>query len=196
MMKIFIHRVNQSLDLLKIPSNFGVEIDIRTFGKDIILSHDPFSYGELFTDWLKSWKGQPLILNVKEDSLESSVLSILSNHQVPDYFFLDQSYPSIRKMVEGGNSNLATRVSDFEDLETALNSGSNWVWLDSFSGNWHFLQKAVPAIKSNQQKVCLVSPELHRPDSDVELLELQELIKNLDYTIDAVCTKFPNNWAL
>jgi hypothetical protein len=195
MMKIFIHRVNQSSDLLKIPSNFGVEIDIRTSGKEIILSHDPFSSGELFTDWLKSWKGQPLILNVKEDSLESSLLSILSKHQVPDYFFLDQSYPSIRKMVGSGNSNLASRVSDFEDLETALNSGSDWVWLDSFSGNWRFLQKAVPAIKSNQQKVCLVSPELHRPDSDAELLELQELIKNLDTGIDAVCTKFPNKWA-
>ena len=64
MMKIFIHRVNQSSDLLQIPANFGVEIDIRTSGKDLILSHDPFSYGELFTDWLKSWKGQSLILNV------------------------------------------------------------------------------------------------------------------------------------
>jgi hypothetical protein len=195
-MKIFIHRVNQSSDLRQISSNFGVEIDIRTIGKEIILSHDPFFQGELFTDWLKSWKGQALILNVKEDSLETSILSILSKHQVLDYFFLDQSYPSIRKMIAGGNSKLATRVSDFEDLETALISGSDWVWLDSFSGNWRFLQKAVPAIKENKQRVCLVSPELHRSDSDIELLELQELIKNLDSEIDAVCTKFPKKWAL
>ena len=195
-MKIFIHRVNQSSDLRQISSNFGVEIDIRTIGGEIILSHDPFFQGELFTDWLKSWKGQALILNVKEDSLETSVLSILSKHQVSDYFFLDQSYPSIRKMIAGGNSKLATRVSDFEDLETALISGSDWVWLDSFSGNWRFLQKAVPAIKENKQKVCLVSPELQRTDSDGELLELQGLIKNLDTEIDAVCTKFPKKWAL
>jgi hypothetical protein len=99
-------------------------------------------------------------------------------------------------MIAGGNSKLATRVSDFEDLETALISGSDWVWLDSFSGNWRFLQKAVPAIKENKQRVCLVSPELHRSDSDIELLELQELIKNLDSEIDAVCTKFPKKWAL
>ena len=195
-MKIFIHRVNQSSDLREISSNFGVEIDIRTIGKEIILSHDPFFQGELFTDWLNSWKGQALILNVKEDSLETSILSILSKHQVSDYFFLDQSYPSIRKMIASGNSKLATRVSDFEDLETALISGSDWVWLDSFSGNWRFLQKAVPAIKENKQRVCLVSPELHRSDSDIELLELQELIKNLDSEIDAVCTKFPKKWAL
>jgi hypothetical protein len=195
-MKIFIHRVNQSSDLRQISSNFGVEIDIRTIGKEIILSHDPFFQGELFTDWLKSWKGQALILNVKEDSLETSILSILSKHQVSDYFFLDQSFPSIRKMIASGNSKLATRVSDFEDLETALISGSDWVWLDSFSGNWRFLQKAVPAIKENKQRVCLVSPELHRSDSDIELLELQELIKNLNSEIDAVCTKFPKKWAL
>ena len=195
-MKIFIHRVNQSSDLREIPSNFGVEIDIRTIGKEIILSHDPFFQGELFTDWLKSWKGQALILNVKEDSLETSILAILSKHQVSDYFFLDQSYPSIRKMIASGNSKLATRVSDFEDLETALISGSDWVWLDSFSGNWRFLQKAVQAIKENKQRVCLVSPELHRSDSNIELLELQELIKNLDSEIDAVCTKFPKKWAL
>ena len=195
-MKIFIHRVNQSSDLRQISSNFGVEIDIRTIGREVILSHDPFFQGELFTDWLKSWKGQALILNVKEDSLETSILAILSKHQVSDYFFLDQSYPSIRKMIASGNSKLATRVSDFEDLETALNSGSDWVWLDSFSGNWRFLQKAVPAIKENKQKVCLVSPELQRTDSDGELLELQGLIKNLDTEIDAVCTKFPKKWAL
>ena len=195
-MKIFIHRVNQSSDLREIPSNFGVEIDIRTIGKEIILSHDPFFQGELFTDWLKSWKGQALILNVKEDSLETSILAILSKHQVSDYFFLDQSYPSIRKMIASGNSKLATRVSDFEDLETALISGSDWVWLDSFSGNWRFLQKAVQAIKENKQRVCLVSPELHRSDSNIELLELQGLIKNLDTEIDAVCTKFPKKWAL
>jgi hypothetical protein len=195
-MKIFIHRVNQSSDLRQISSNFGVEIDIRTIGKEIILSHDPFFQGELFTDWLKSWEGQALILNVKEDSLETSILSILSKHQVSDYFFLDQSYPSIRKMIASGNSKLATRVSDFEDLETALTSGSDWVWLDSFSGNWRFLQKAVPAIKENKQRACLVSPELHRSDSDIELLELQELIKNLDSEVDAVCTKFPKKWAL
>ena len=195
-MKIFIHRVNQSSDLRQISSNFGVEIDIRTIGREVILSHDPFFQGELFTDWLKSWKGQALILNVKEDSLETSILAILSKHQVSDYFFLDQSYPSIRKMIASGNSKLATRVSDFEDLETALISGSDWVWLDSFSGNWRFLQKAVQAIKENKQRVCLVSPELHRSDSNIELLELQELIKNLDSEIDAVCTKFPKKWAL
>ena len=137
-----------------------------------------------------------MILNVKEDSLETSILAILSKHQVSDYFFLDQSYPSIRKMIASGNSKLATRVSDFEDLETALISGSDWVWLDSFSGNWRFLQKAVQAIKENKQRVCLVSPELHRSDSNIELLELQELIKNLDSEIDAVCTKFPKKWAL
>ena len=194
-MKIYVHRVNTSMDLKKIPSTFGVEIDIRTYGKNIVLSHDPFIEGELFSDWLEFWQGHSLILNVKEDSLEPQILSMLSDYGITDYFFLDQSYPSIRRMISKGNSNLATRVSDFEDLETATNSGSKWVWLDSFSGDWDFLQKAIPIIKKNHQKVCLVSPELQRSDSDVELLKLQGLCKGLEIDLDAVCTKFPSKWA-
>jgi hypothetical protein len=195
-MKIYVHRINSSLDLQKIPSIFGVEIDVRAFGKDIVLSHDPFIEGELFSSWLNFWQGHPLILNVKEDSLEPQILSMLSKYSVTDYFFLDQSYPSIRRMISSGNSNLATRVSDFEDLETAINSGSQWVWLDSFSGDWDFLQKVTPIIKKNHQKVCLVSPELQRSDSDFELLKLQSFCKSLEIDLDAVCTKFPSKWAL
>jgi hypothetical protein len=37
-MKIYVHRVNTSMDLKKIPSTFGVEIDIRTYGKNLVLS--------------------------------------------------------------------------------------------------------------------------------------------------------------
>jgi hypothetical protein len=93
-----------------------------------------------------------------------------------------------------GVTQVATRVSDFEDVETSLKSGSDWVWLDSFSGNWDFLKKAIPALIQNGQKTCLVSPELQRADSAAELASLQEMIERSNFKINSVCTKMPGNW--
>lgn len=193
-MKIYSHRINTKSQLLKVPENCGVEIDIRTDSGQLILSHDPFSYGELLSDWLTCWEGQPIILNVKEDSIEEEILDLLEKFEVGDFFFLDQSYPSIRRMINKGMRRIATRVSDYEDLTTALNSGSEWVWLDSFSGNWTYLKEAVPRILQNQQKTCLVSPELQRTNSVHELKSLQNFIVENSIKIDAVCTKTIEDW--
>ena len=47
------HRVNTIESLKKIPSDMGVEIDIRSNGEDLILHHEPFEVGILFKDWLE-----------------------------------------------------------------------------------------------------------------------------------------------
>jgi hypothetical protein len=143
---------------------------------------------------LSAWNGQPLIINVKEDALEQEILKILNKYGITDYFFLDQSYPSIRRLISSGVTKVATRVSDYEDLTTALKSGSDWVWLDSFSGSWDYLMKATKAIEENGQKSCLVSPELQRVDSVDELSQLQSTSREKGLRIDAVCTKIPENW--
>ena len=51
-MKIYSHRRNSKEELISTPTNFGVEIDIRTDGNELILQHDPFTDGTLFADWL------------------------------------------------------------------------------------------------------------------------------------------------
>jgi hypothetical protein len=193
-MKIYSHRVNTISALEKVHPSYGVEIDLRTYSGNLILAHDPFIGGELFSEWLKHWRGQSLILNVKEDALENSILEYLLKFGITDFFFLDQSYPSIRRTINMGVTQVATRVSDFEDVETSLKSGSGWVWLDSFSGNWDFLKEAVPALNQNGQRTCLVSPELQRADSSAELASLQEMIEKSNFNIDSVCTKIPGAW--
>ena len=193
-MKIYSHRVNTISALEKVHPSYGVEIDLRTYSGNLILAHDPFIVGELFSEWLKHWRGQSLILNVKEDALENSILEYLLKFGITDFFFLDQSYPSIRRTINMGVTQVATRVSDFEDVETSLKSGSGWVWLDSFSGNWDFLKEAVPALNQNGQRTCLVSPELQRADSSAELASLQEMIEKSNFNIDSVCTKIPGAW--
>ena len=195
-MRIYEHRVNISDALKSVSTTHGVEIDIRTHGGNLILAHDPFVEGELLIDWLQAWKGQPLILNVKEDALEPAIMRLLASYSVEEYFFLDQNYPSIRRMIQNGMTKVATRVSDYEDLETALSSGSDWVWLDSFSGNWSYLLDAVPKILKNKQKTCLVSPELQRVDSQSELEKLQQILIQSNLNISAVCTKIPEKWRL
>ncbi len=193
-MRIYKHRVNSKSELENTKPSFGVEIDIRTHYKSLILAHDAFAQGELLHDWLLSWRGQPLILNVKEDAIEESILEVLNEHGVTDFFFLDQSYPSIRRVISMGLTKLATRVSDYEDLTTALKSGSDWVWLDSFSGSWDFLYEATKAIEQNGQKSCLVSPELQRSDSGAEQNRLKSMIRENELQLDAVCTKIPDSW--
>lgn len=193
-MKIYKHRVNSKFDLEAVEPTFGVEIDLRTKSDALILAHDAFAEGELFEDWLTAWRGQPLILNVKEDALEERILDFLNQHSITDFFFLDQSYPSIRRVIRMGITNVATRVSDYEDLTTALKSGSDWVWLDSFSGSWDYLIDATKAIEKNGQESCLVSPELQRPDSSAELERLKTQIRENQLHIDAVCTKRPESW--
>ena len=193
-MKIYSHRGNSVSALAELDPKYGAEIDLRTDNGNLILAHDPFTEGDLFSDWLKLWRGQSLILNVKEDALENSILQNLNEYGVSDFFFLDQSYPSIRRTIKSGLTKVATRVSDYEDLQTALNSGSDWVWLDSFSGKWDYLNEAVPVLAKNGQKTCLVSPELQRSNSSAELKILQEMIFEKSLAITSVCTKLPEIW--
>ena len=47
-MEIIIHRINKIDKLKKIPIKYGVEIDIRSYKNDLILSHDPYKYGDDF----------------------------------------------------------------------------------------------------------------------------------------------------
>ncbi len=46
------HRINTKDALLKTPTEFGVEVDIRTNNNQLIMHHDPFEQGENFEEWL------------------------------------------------------------------------------------------------------------------------------------------------
>lgn len=193
-MLIMRHRVNSSDQLKTIPSFQGVEIDLRSRKDQVILQHDPFKSGELFEDWLMTWNGQFLILNIKEEGLEERILENLQVHSIENYFFLDQSFPFMQKLIRSGNSRVAARASDIESVQTALSSGATWCWLDSFSGNWDYLSDSLPRLKEANIKTCLVSPELQRPNSEIELEELRYFISHSQLLIDAVCTKSPGSW--
>jgi len=193
-MLIVRHRINSRAELASTPKSLGVEIDLRSRNDQVILEHDPFKSGEIFEEWLTAWNEQLLVLNIKEEGLEEKILKILARFEIDNYFFLDQSFPFMQKLIRQGNARVSARASDLESVETALVSGASWCWLDNFSGDWNYLSSVVPRLNAAKIRTCLVSPELQRPDSDTELNELRRLISKYELQIDAVCTKKSEKW--
>ena len=127
------HRINTSRELKKINVNFGVEIDLRSKNKDIYLHHDPFKKGELFSNWIKSFKHRLIVLNVKEEGLEPKILSILKRNNVKNYFFHDQTFSTLIKNMH--KTKVSVRYSEFEGLKNIdkLFNSIKWIWIDNFT---------------------------------------------------------------
>ena len=85
------HRKNTIDELIETDLKYGVEIDLRSYNGNVILHHDPMSVGEDFDNWLRYYNHNFLILNVKEEGLETSIIKYLNKYRIENYFFLDQS---------------------------------------------------------------------------------------------------------
>ena len=194
-MKLIAHRRNSRADLLSTPSQYGVEVDIRSHGDRLIIHHDPFAGGEAFDDWIAAYRHSTLILNVKEEGLEARLIEIMRAHNIDDFFFLDQSFPFLVKWARAGERRCAVRVSEFESIDTAMTLAGkvDWVWVDCFT---RFPLSATEAscLQDAGFKLCLVSPELQGRDAEEEIPALAALLHELGINADAVCTKQPVLW--
>ena len=47
------HRINTVAQLREVPPEYGIELDLRYEGPELIMHHDPFTTGERFEDLLK-----------------------------------------------------------------------------------------------------------------------------------------------
>jgi hypothetical protein len=194
-MIIISHRRNTIEELRGTSEKYGVEVDIRSNGSDLIINHDPFSGGILFSDWISNYRHKTLILNVKEEGLESKILSLLDKQNISDFLFLDQSFPFLLKSALGDESRLAIRVSEYETIHTALNLAGRveWVWVDCFS-KFPLTLKDSRALLESGFKLCIVSPELQGRSAETEIPKLRGLLDNLGIHPNAVCTKRPDLW--
>jgi hypothetical protein len=195
MIKLIAHRKNTLQALKETPYQFGVEVDIRSFGDRLIIHHDPFVDGESFEDWISAYQHGTLILNIKEEGLEGRLISLMQLHGIDDYFFLDQSFPFLVKWAKAGEHRCAIRVSEFEAIKTALTLAGkvDWVWVDCFN-YFPLSHEDAQRLKNAGFKLCLVSPELQGRDAETEIPQLLQLLAERDIQADAVCTKRPDLW--
>tara|TARA_A100001015_G_C15038068_1_gene737625 strand:+ start:3006 stop:3593 length:588 start_codon:yes stop_codon:yes gene_type:complete len=189
------HRVNKIKELIKLNPKYGVEIDIRDSGKDLIIVHDPFKKGVKLNDYLKNYKHSFIIANIKSERIEEEVIKIFNKFKIKNYFFLDTSFPQIINLIKKKYTKIALRVSYYEGLDTAkkLNKKINWIWYDTFLGIPNNIND-FKILKRSGYKICLVSPELH----NLSLHKNSNILKKLKKKklIDAVCTKekYFKNW--
>ncbi|NQW57378.1 MAG: hypothetical protein HQ456_01580 [Polynucleobacter sp.] len=194
-MQIIAHRKNTIAELSQTPTQFGIEVDIRSWEKGLTIHHDPFVQGEDFKEWLRHYKHQILILNVKEEGLEAQLIELMKERNISNYFFLDQSFPFLVKWAKLGEKRLAVRVSEYESINTALSlkDKADWIWVDCFT-HFPLSSEESKQLKQANFKLCLVSPELQGRNAESEIPALKELLSSRGITADAVCTKRPDLW--
>ena len=192
---IICHRRNTIKQLVNTPTQYGVEIDVRTYNNKIILHHDPFKNGETLNYWIKKFNHKFLIINVKEEGLEKYIKKILKKNNINHFFFLDQSFPFLIKTLNLKEKRCAVRFSDYEDIKTVYNLKGkiNWVWICSFSK--FILNRSISnTLKKKKIKICICSPEIVEKTSSQSIKKLKNYIKNKKIHIDAICTKKPEIW--
>lgn len=190
---LVLHRAND-LVLANLPPGFlGAEIDLRTESKRLILAHDPFIDGPCFAEWLRSFSGEFLILNVKEVGIEAAVAEEIYTYRPDlDYFFLDLPIPSLLRSLNEGFP-VAARISEFESVKDALETGAPWLWVDSFTGDWSLFEQLMKV----NQRTCLVSPELQGRTyiaHQDEFERIRNFLANHQNLIDMICTKSETYW--
>ena len=189
------HRVNTKKELLNTPREYGVEVDIRSMGNDLIIQHEPFVHGESFDEWVKAFEHRFVILNVKEEGLEERLLQLMEQHRIQDFFFLDQSFPFLMKIARTGERRCAARISEYESIRTVLSLQGliEWVWVDCFT-RFPLKREDAKLLCDAGFKLCLVSPELQGRSDPEEIKKIRKEISNHSIEVDAVCTKHPMLW--
>jgi hypothetical protein len=190
-MKFIAHRINTVEELKKIPTEYGVELDLRDRGERLILQHDPFKDGEDFEEYLKHYHHGLMILNIKSERIEHRVLELVHKYNVREYFLLDSSFPMIFLLSNEGEKNIALRFSELEGLDTILSMKGKvkWVWVDCFT-KLPIDNKNFQILKEAGFQLCLVSPELQKRESD--LADYKDYLHREGVLFDAICTKVYN----
>ncbi len=167
-MIIIKHRVNTLKELSETPASCGVEVDVRPWGRGLIMHHDPFVQGEDFEDLVRRYSHSMLLVNVKSEGIEAEVIDLLQRYGIRDYFLLDLSFPMVMKYVGKGFTKLALRFSEYESAETCLNLAgrAEWVFIDNFT-RLPFDDARFGRIR-DKFRLCIVSPELLRREAELE----------------------------
>lgn len=157
-------------------SKYGVEIDVRDQNSNLVVEHDlPINSKNYLESYFKKYtelnSQSILALNIKSDGLSEKINTLIQRYNIKNYFVFDMSIPDTLPYIKNGMI-VFMRLSEYEEW-TDLHRHASGIWLDYFS-QYYDVKRALSKIKSTQ-KVCLVSPELHKfelnPNYCRELLE-------------------------
>ena len=183
------HRINTIKELLNLPDNRAIEFDVRDSNGICIVQHDPFKEGlplNLLLDMCG--RNRFLIVNIKSEGIEATVLEMLRDRSIEQFFLLDSTVPAMYKYTRTGEKRFAVRLSEVEPIEFVepWKNKVEWVWVDCFSKN--ILTKTLEEkIHSLGFKICVVSPELQGRPEDIEVFSAEFKANNIQ--VDAICTK-------
>ena len=193
MVKYIAHRQNKLVALNRLKNSFfGVELDLRSSSKNIVIHHDPFKKGLDFFKNYNLLKNFFLLVDVKSSGICFKICNFLKKKNV-EFLLLNLNYPELIEMINRGFAkNLFLRISLFEKLDLSKKKINQikWVWVDFFESHKISL-KEYSYLKKNKKKICLTSPDL------VGLKEgsIRKYIKYLNKNkikIDMVCVKQKN----
>ena len=189
------HRRNTIALLDATPPELGVEVDIRSQGDRMVIHHDPFQPGEDFDAWIARYRHGTLILNTKEEGLETRLLAVMAERGITDFFFLDQSVPFLVKTARAGERRCAVRLSEFEVIDSVMRLAGmvDWVWVDCFT---RLPLDGADAARLHEAgfRLCLVSPELQGRTDPADIAAMRALLASEGIEPEAVCTKTPELW--
>ena len=191
-MTLFIaHRQNNLKKISqKQNSNFnGIEIDVRTSSKDIVINHDPFKKSLIFNKNLKILKNFFLIIDVKSSGICHKIYKTLKkNHK--KFLFLNLIQSEFVDMVQAGcGKSLMIRFSSYENFNLKNNNFKQvrWVWFDFFDKHFISLREYL-YLKRFNKKICLTSPDLLGFKDSLLKKFINHLNKN-KIKVDMICAK-------
>lgn len=175
-------------------AGFGIELDIRDFGGELVVSHDLASTASpSFGEVLSVISDQPvgvLALNVKSDGLLPLLEGFQSQLRSMDHFFFDMSLPELLRYESAGWP-IALRFSEFEPTEAHSHFSPKAVaalWLDSFQSDGWLLHQW-EGLLANDLPMYVVSPELHNRKPQAIWMKVTDTRKN-GFNI-GICTDAP-----
>lgn len=163
MVNYIAHRQNKLIKLqnLKKLSFSGIELDLRSFSKNIIFHHDPFKKGLEFFSNYKLLGNFFLIIDIKSSGISQKVINFLRKKSAK-FLILNLSSPELLEMINKRyQKNLFLRYSFFEkiNLKEKKFKKIDWIWVD-FLNNYPISLTDYKYFKKNKKKICLTSPDL------------------------------------
>lgn len=191
---IIIHRVNTIEKLKNIPQEYGVEIDVRGFGRRLLLNHDPIDDPEKhedLEDFLYEFRHRLIIFNLKEAGYEKRIIRMAEDKDI-DYFLLDVEFPYLYRATRKDNfRKIAVRYSEAEPIESVEAQARDgralldWVWVDT-NTMLPLDRTIITRFRKLGLKSCIVCPERWGRPQDISTYIGQ--MKKLGYRPDAVMT--------